>query len=452
MKTKLKKLFTTGLVLCIMMTMLPALPVHGAEKFNLSVGETYYFDLSGEAGIITGSATLNTALPDETLQYVPFTYVGTINAYSLTNASSGDASASNTASLSPTDRSLFVSDYNISNYISWASLNDENLIFGKTYDTDYKLRVLSAGNEPADRPTMRGGTPTNNEWDKIYEKNSGYIKNTGTNDNLFRSWGQDTGSGEAIWRAVRGGTSALYYEDWDNNIAYDGVSWRPALEVSSSLAADELNGITLDLNGGYLGDDNTVTTMNIAYTGATYTAPDDTNLIPPGGFNATGFAWNTTQNGSGDAYTPGSNVPSSVTTLYAQWTRKTHNMVAGANQILRQGQTGSFTSDGEYADFQSVEVDGNPLTKGTDYTDSEGSTIITLLGSYTETLSLGEHTIEIISSTGVAETQFTVVANGLPETGDNTALPIFVALMLASALGMGTMFVFRKKSMAAREK
>ncbi len=53
------------------------------EQFTLPMGETYYFDLSSEAGNI---GTINADLPDDTLHYVPFTYVGTINAYDLDSA------------------------------------------------------------------------------------------------------------------------------------------------------------------------------------------------------------------------------------------------------------------------------------------------------------------------------------------------------------------------------
>ena len=135
------------------------------EQFNLPVGDTYYFDLSGEAGTIKygESSTMGTinvgytgdvpypGLPDATLHYVPFTYVGTINAYSLTSESSGDTGASSVAGQSPSDRSLFLADYNVSHSKSWMHLNDANLIFGKEYDIvdakpNYILRSLSGGN------------------------------------------------------------------------------------------------------------------------------------------------------------------------------------------------------------------------------------------------------------------------------------------------------------------
>ena len=51
------------------------------EQFTLAPGGRYYFDLS--AMDIPG--TVNSNLPDSTLHYVPFTYAGTVDAYSMEN-------------------------------------------------------------------------------------------------------------------------------------------------------------------------------------------------------------------------------------------------------------------------------------------------------------------------------------------------------------------------------
>lgn len=53
--------------------------------------------------------TVSADLPDTSLHYVPFTYAGTVNAYSLDSASSGNVGASAAATAS--DRSLFVGAY-----------------------------------------------------------------------------------------------------------------------------------------------------------------------------------------------------------------------------------------------------------------------------------------------------------------------------------------------------
>ena len=96
------------------------------EQFNLTSDGTYYFDLSGEN--ILG--TVNDALPDNTMHYVPFTYAGTVDAYKLTSAM---ATTEEHAKNNKYAHSLFIADYNVTNDVSWDTLNTANLIFGKNY-------------------------------------------------------------------------------------------------------------------------------------------------------------------------------------------------------------------------------------------------------------------------------------------------------------------------------
>lgn len=62
---------------------------------SLTVGEEYWFDLSG---VNKTGQTLNPALPDKTLTWVPFVYMGTVNAYVLNESSDGVTNASDEAS------------------------------------------------------------------------------------------------------------------------------------------------------------------------------------------------------------------------------------------------------------------------------------------------------------------------------------------------------------------
>ena len=89
------------------------------EQFSLTPGGTYYFDLSGAN--IPGTA--NGTLPDSTLHYVPFTYVGTVNAYSMENEADKDTTSY--------EHSLFIANYNVTHTVSWDALNTAGLIFGK---------------------------------------------------------------------------------------------------------------------------------------------------------------------------------------------------------------------------------------------------------------------------------------------------------------------------------
>ena len=128
-------------------------------------------------------------------------------------------------------------------------------------------------------------------------------------------------------------------------------------------------------------------------------------------------------------------------------------IIAGANATWQKGSEGglSFTSNAAFADFQKVQVDGKDVDSS-NYTVKEGSTIVTLKASYLETLPAGKHTLAIVSDTGTAETEFTVVAaekqvvddesandkaasdgdkESLAKTGDDSMLPITVLSILA---------------------
>lgn len=86
-------------------------------------------------------------------------------------------------------------------------------------------------------------------------------------------------------------------------------------------------------------------------------------------------------------------------------------ITTGANGTWQKGAKDglSFTSNAAFADFQKVSVDGNDLD-ASNYTVEDGSTIVTLQPSYLDTLSVGKHTLAIVSDTGTAETEFTVAA------------------------------------------
>ena len=105
-----------------------------AQQFSgVEVGKTYYFDLSGEN--IPGTANAN--LPDTTLHYVPFTYVGTLDGYVLKPASGGvldssDKAANTTDSSAPYGHpyrhSLFIADHILTTDVSYDMLNAADYI------------------------------------------------------------------------------------------------------------------------------------------------------------------------------------------------------------------------------------------------------------------------------------------------------------------------------------
>lgn len=94
-------------------------------------------------------------------------------------------------------------------------------------------------------------------------------------------------------------------------------------------------------------------------------------------------------------------------------------IIAGANGSWQKSGTDglSFTSNAAFADFIKVQVDGKDLD-ASNYTVKEGSTIVTLNAAYLNTLSVGKHTLSIVSANGTATTEFTITA--APTGGDQT--------------------------------
>ena len=279
------------------------------EQFALTSGGTYYFDLSGEN--IPG--TINDNLPDKSMHYVPFTYAGAVDAYKLTSAM---APTEEYAQQNEYAHSLFVADYAVTHTTSWDDLNTAGLIFGKNFATggvDYTLRAPSEGSAGTGSGNSQRGTPQSNEWDRILDKNNGYIKNWSG----MSSWGQDTPHTEESSRAVRGYDSA---RGWHNSIAAtsdSSVGFRPVLEVLNpdTLGSDGLKAVVLDLGGGKLGN-RSENIQIIVKSGESFTAPSGDGLTRPDGNTGSYFMW---LGSDGELYDPGDNVPAVVTKLTARF-------------------------------------------------------------------------------------------------------------------------------------
>lgn len=304
------------------------------EQFTLAPGGRYYFDLS--AMNIPG--TVNSNLPDSTLHYVPFTYVGTVNAYKLTSEM---ATTEEYAQREKYPHSLFVADYVVTRTISWGDLNGAGLIFGKDYvagGVDYTLRAPSCGSWFTGSDDSERGTPQSNEWDAVLDKNSGYVKNW----NDIYSWGQDTSSYESWHRAIRGLDSARF---WNYYYAMDSrpfVGFRPVLEVLNpgTLGADGLKAVTLDLGGGKLGNSSEDIQI-IVKTGSDFTAPASDDLTRPDGDTGNFFMW---RGSNGKFYVPGDSVPADVTALTVQWTVPTYAVTLHPNGgTINSGNVTGYT-------------------------------------------------------------------------------------------------------------
>ena len=155
-------------------------------------------------------------------------------------------------------------------------------------------------------------------------------------------------------------------------------------------------------------------------------------------------------------------------------------ITAGDGAAVTQGEKKelTFTSDASFADFLRVELDGTALEEK-NYTKREGSTIITLNRDFVATLSVGEHTLAIVSQHGTATAKFTVKAkpaetattqptvtpqptaqptqtaqpqptvqpvSPIPSTGDTANPALWFALLIVSGFALAAIFVLRRKA------
>ena len=390
-----------------------------SEQFSLKPGGTYYFDLSA-MGI---PGTVNDALPDNTLHYVPFTYAGTVDAYKLTSAR---ATTEEYAQQNKYAHSLFVADYVVTRTISWGDLNGAGLIFGKDYvagGVDYTLRAPSCGSGFTGSDDSERSTPQSNEWDAVLDKNSGYVKNW----NDIYSWGQDTSSYESWYRAVRGYGSARYWSYYYAASSDPRVGFRPVLEVlnADTLGPDGLKVVTLDLGGGKLGGSSDAIQI-IVKKGSTFTAPMSGGLTRPDGNTGSYFMW---LGSNGKLYAPGASVPADVTKLTAQFTN-TYTVTLNTNDgTIADGKdvtsynygegatlptAGDMTREGyTFAGWYDNEVlTGNPITEiSTDETGNRTYWAKWTINQYTITYDLDGGTAEGNPDTYTVETDAFTLKN-----------------------------------------
>ena len=176
----------------------------------------------------------------------------------------------------------------------------------------------------------------------------------------------------------------------------------------------------------------TTYTATVEFNGQTYTDTKDVADIP-----ATGHSYE-----NGKCTVCGTIDPDFKVTI-----------TAGANGTWQKGTKDglSFTSNAAFAHFLKVQVDGKDLD-ASNYTVKEGSTIVTLKAEYLETLSVGKHTLAIVSDTGTATTEFTIKAavtddTQSPQTGDNSNMMLWIALLFVSG-GALSVVTYRKKKHA----
>ena len=327
------------------------------EQFTLAPGGRYYFDLSAmniPGTVNSGNSDGAVSLPDTSLHYVPFTYVGTIEAYKLTSAT---VTTEEYAQQNKYPHSLFVADYAVTHTISWGGLNDEGLIFGKNYASggvDYTLRAPSVGSISTGSGDSQRGVPQSNEWDTMLNKNSGYIQNW----NKMYSWGQDTSSAAESFRAYRGYNSARFWYYTSSSFRNVYLGFRPVLELPTGLAADNLKVVELRTVKFMPGEQQNWINI-IVKNGESFTAPSAEGLPRPDGISADAQLWWVDENSN--FYKPGDTVPADVSALTALW--------GGFGLFLDRGDGEVEVTPDNYTDIFGDGTASFVLPKGKDLTE-----------------------------------------------------------------------------------
>ena len=133
-----------------------------------------------------------------------------------------------------------------------------------------------------------------------------------------------------------------------------------------------------------------------------------------------------------------------------------YNIIRNNGATVEAGEKDfTFASDSEFAKFTGVAVDGE-MVDAENYTAVEGSTVITLKGSFMKNLKAGKHTVTVYATDGEANGTFTVKAavSTADKTADNTAAAKSVSTGVESAAGFyglaaaaaaGLYIAFRRK-------
>lgn len=91
----------------------------------------------------------------------------------------------------------------------------------------------------------------------------------------------------------------------------------------------------------------------------------------------------------------------------------------GQMMVVDAAKDLSFRSSAPIEFFQKVLVDDKEVA-AENYVLTEGSTIVTLKASFLKTLGVGDHKLSVVSTTGTAETNFTVAEAAKPAPGQTT--------------------------------
>ena len=162
-----KRILSILLLCCMVLTLLPtyaaATETEDKEQFNLEPGNEYYYFYI-----------------EEWKSYVRFNYAGTVDAYVLNSRSRGKTKAAEEASENTRNtgtwygntytHSLFIARVIDLRGTSWDALNEQGLIFGKTYESNgvkYTMRAPTVGSNYRELEEGWKVTPATIECDAI---------------------------------------------------------------------------------------------------------------------------------------------------------------------------------------------------------------------------------------------------------------------------------------------
>ena len=144
-------------------------------------------------------------------------------------------------------------------------------------------------------------------------------------------------------------------------------------------------------------------------------------------------------------------------TLYAKWDQSVkYEVSAISSATVTKGKSAKLEitvkrdpdNDVCFEHFDSVQMDGKELTKGTDYTAKSGSTVITFKNAYLNKLTSGTHTVTILFDDGKAAARIVIKAGtgggGAPaaRTGDESTPGLWIGLLAGSAVILIGLVVF----------
>lgn len=136
-----------------------------------------------------------------------------------------------------------------------------------------------------------------------------------------------------------------------------------------------------------------------------------------------------------------------------------YSIIDGVNGTWTQNTDGTLTfrANGDFDKFTGVKVDGT-LIDAKNYTAVSGSTVITLKADYLKTLSVGTHKLTVVYNDGECSTNFEVKKAASEQTkptggkdttslqtGDNSNLALWFAVLLISGAGVLGVTVYGKK-------